>query len=85
MKYHYQYISPTTVRVELIPENPQEITELKRIGKIEIQHPSLDQYYKLGVSEYAKGIQLTRVRYMQFPTVALCGFEKILSAVEKIL
>lgn len=77
MKCHYQYVSATTVRIELIAEDQHESTKLASLGTKEIPDTELEHYFKNGVSEYAKGVQTTQIRYMQFPIVALCRFEKI--------
>lgn len=73
MKYHYQFVSKTTVRIELIPEDKKEKELLSSFSK-EMDDPQLTELYQKGLKGYAAGTSLIRTNFMSFPHVALCGY-----------
>ncbi|RZL50680.1 MAG: hypothetical protein EOP00_03230 [Pedobacter sp.] len=75
MKYHYQYVSKTTVRIELIAEDKNETAKLEKFGKIANDHPEIINYYIKGLQAYHPGAELTKTNFMSFPKVALCSFK----------
>ncbi len=74
MKYHYQLVSETKVRIELIPEDQKEI-KLFENASIDVHHPQLLNYFQIGLAAYQQEAVLQRINFMQFPKVALCSFE----------
>lgn len=83
MKYHYQYVSKTTVRIELIPEDKKEALQIGSIKTGEHNHPELLSFYQQGLHHYSPDTELTRINFMNFPKVALCSFARVIQALEK--
>jgi hypothetical protein len=78
MKYHYQYVSATTVRIELIPENKKESNLLNSfLAPNSVQNETLMDYFFKGIQFYSIGARPTLTRFMNFPTVALCSYETV--------
>ena len=73
MKYHYQFVSKTTVRIELIPEDKKE-KELLLGFSSELEDHQLAELYQRGLHGYAAGTSLMRTNFMNFPNVALCSY-----------
>ena len=73
MKYHYQYVSPTSVRIELIPENSRETEQVNALTDLQIDHQKLSTLYQKGIQQYKANALLTKIRFMNFPKVALCS------------
>lgn len=84
MKYHYQFVSPAKVRIEIIPEDNREhklihtLEENDNKGDVE-----LAGYFQEGLKIYNGEAILTRMNFMQFPKVALCSFEMLKQAEKK--
>jgi hypothetical protein len=76
MKYHYQLVSKTKVRIELIPEDKKEIGIFESFGENE-NNDQLTEYFRVGLAAYNNEATLARINFMQFPKVALCSFETI--------
>lgn len=78
MKFHYQYVSNTSVRIELIPEDQKE---KKFLDSLTVTSPQqnyeLESYFKEGLLAYQPGSKLKKTSFMQFPKVALCTLEAI--------
>ena len=75
MKYHYQFVSKTSARIELIPEKESErklIAGLVLNGKTD---DVLNQLFVKGLANYEADVTLTETVFMNFPTVALCRFK----------
>ncbi len=77
MKYHYQFVSATTVRIELIPEDQKETHMIERLARAGENSPELLELYTNGLQGYHLSAVLTKTNFMNFPTVALCGFLKV--------
>ena len=76
MKYHYQLVSKTKVRIELIPEDQKEIKIFESFAKDE-HNDELVKYFHLALSTYHPEALLVKINFMQFPKVGLCSFETI--------
>lgn len=76
MKYHYQYVSKTTVRIELIPEDQKE-TKLLNSLRAENDDQELKLLFQSGLSTYAPQSLIKKITFMNFPSVALCSYEKL--------
>lgn len=76
MKYHYQYVSKTTVRIELIPEDQKETTLISSLSQANEDDQHLLHLFENGLENYANGYSLVKVNFMKFPKVALCKFVK---------
>lgn len=76
MKYHYQLVSKTKVRIELIPEDQKEISIFESFTANETNN-ELAEYFRKGLAGYHPETILVRINFMQFPKVALCSFETI--------
>jgi hypothetical protein len=74
MKYHFQYVSKTTVRIQLIPEKPKEAELLSTLSPSAENSPELLSLFQHGLETYSTGATLTKTRFMDFPKVALCTF-----------
>jgi len=74
MKYHYQFVSGTTVRIELIPEYKNEISLLEALSDQPVNEELLLDFFRQGLAAYHADTQLTNTRFMNFPKVALCTF-----------
>ncbi|RZK00495.1 MAG: hypothetical protein EOO43_25170, partial [Flavobacterium sp.] len=70
MKYHYQFVSKTSARIELIPEKDSEkklIADLALNGKTD---EVLNELFVKGLANYEADVTLTETVFMSFPTVA---------------
>ena len=76
MKYHYQFVSPTTVRIELIPDDQKEITLLESLHSTDINDQTLKVLFQEGLEAYAAGMNIKKLNFMNYPKVALVSFEK---------
>lgn len=76
MKYHYQFVSNTTVRIELIAEDQKETALLKALQAVEKDDQQLKDLFKAGLSNYAPNSEIKKLNFMSFPKVALCTYEK---------
>ena len=76
MKYHYQFVSPTTVRIELIPDDQKEITLLESLHSADINDQTLKVLFQEGLEAYAAGMNIKKLNFMKYPKVALVSFEK---------
>ncbi|WAC40186.1 hypothetical protein [Pedobacter sp. SL55] len=77
MKYHYMRISPTTVRIELIPEDNSEKMLLQNLSQGEPDNQALNKLFENGLAIYQTSTKLITKKFMDFPRVALCSFENI--------
>ncbi|RZK54099.1 MAG: hypothetical protein EOO91_16530 [Pedobacter sp.] len=74
MKYHFQYVSKTTVRIELIPEDKKEITLIAKLSQGEENNEQLTELFRIGLESYNAGTTLVKTKFMNFPSVALCNY-----------
>lgn len=74
MKFHYQYVSKSSIRIELIPEDPQEKKLIEEITEWDMEDLQLRQFYQAGLENHSTGSSLTRINFMAFPKVAICAF-----------
>ncbi|RYZ36711.1 MAG: hypothetical protein EOP49_32345 [Sphingobacteriales bacterium] len=74
MKYHYQFASRTSVRIELIPEKETEVRLLNGFAP-EGDIKALLELFGKGLKNYQQDAQLKETVFMKFPTVALIKFE----------
>ncbi|TCC90163.1 hypothetical protein EZ428_12820 [Pedobacter frigiditerrae] len=84
MKYHYQYVSKTTVRIELIPEDRKEIALIKALSTGDENNEQLIELFSTGLASYAVGTTLVKAKFMNFPTVALCNYIKSVQAIDNV-
>ena len=77
MKYHYMRISPTTVRIELIPEDNSEKMLLQDLAQGGPEDQALNKLFENGLAIYQSSTKLMSKKFMDFPRVALCSFEMI--------
>lgn len=77
MKHHYMRISPTTVRIELIPEDNTEKKLLQDLAQSEPDHQALHTLFENGLGIYQSNTKLIAKKFMEFPRVALCSFEMV--------
>lgn len=77
MKYHYQLVSPTAVRIELIPEDKNEIAMLGSFVQTKVADGSLDALFQKALAHYNPKAEMIRTRFMNFPKVALCSYQLI--------
>jgi len=86
MKYHYQFVSNHSVRIELIPEDRKELHFLETSASLQIQQDEiLTAYYRKGLQAYSRDANLTLTRFMNFPKVALCTYETQHMTIEKVV
>ncbi|RYY52035.1 MAG: hypothetical protein EOO09_22395 [Chitinophagaceae bacterium] len=74
MKYHYQFVSKTSARIELIAEYESEhllLAQARQSGKASAALLSL---FSNGIANYLPGAVESETVFMNFPTVALCRF-----------
>lgn len=83
MKYHYQYVSRSSVRIELIPEDPKEKKLIEELAAGNKENERLKQFYQAGLENYSIGTVLTRINFMAFPKVAICSFAQT-KPIEKV-
>jgi len=74
MKYHFQFVSRTAVRVELIPEDKREVELIDQISRCGEDDVQLTELFRKGVETYSSNTVLTKTRFMNFPSVALCNY-----------
>ena len=84
MKYHYQLVSRTKVRIELIPEDQKEIGLFESFTENETSN-ALAEYFRKGLAAYHPETILVRINFMQFPKVALCSFETIKQSAPSVI
>ncbi len=75
MKYHYMRISPTTVRIELIPEDNTEKSLLQQLAHSETNNKELNVLFQKALNIYQPSALLASKTFMDFPRVAICGFQ----------
>jgi len=87
MKYHYQFVSNHSVRIELIPEDRKELHLLElSSASLQIQQDEvLIAYFRKGLAAYSRDANLTLTRFMNFPKVALCTYETQHITIEKVV
>ena len=74
MKYHFQLVSNTAVRIELIPEHQTERSLLDQLIATNEQEEQLLVLFRKGIAAYHNGAKLTKIKFMNFPKVALCSY-----------
>ena len=74
MKYHYQFSSKTSVRIELISETAAEKNLLDELSAASPDHADLLELYAKGLQNYLAEAKLSSTRFMDFPRVALCRY-----------
>ncbi|TKC10429.1 hypothetical protein FA048_09575 [Pedobacter polaris] len=85
MKYHYQFVSKTKVRIEVIPEDRKESSLLEALlQENEDNNLELTEYFRKGLSTYNGDAILTKTNFMKYPKVALCSFEISVEAIENL-
>lgn len=77
MKYHYQYVSARSVRIELIPEDRKESSLLESLDSEAKDEKTLNELFSQPLTTYAPGTSITKINFMDFPRVALISFEKV--------
>jgi len=84
MKYHYQFVSRTTVRIELIPEDKRETALIDSFFAPGENDEQLMALFRKGIEDYASNARLTETRFMNFPKVALCSYNVVVQTAELI-
>ena len=82
MKYHFQLVSRTAVRIELIAEHKTEQILLEEFINSNEQDERLLALFTKGIAAYHNGAILTKTKFMNFPKVALCSYEVVLKNLE---
>jgi len=74
MRYHYQFVSRTTVRIELIAEDRKEAILIEKLAKSVENDEQLIELFRKGLEAYSAGTTLLKTKFMNFPKVALCNY-----------
>jgi hypothetical protein len=74
MKYHYQFVSEKTVRIELIAEDSRDHALIQWLSDHDQQHPKLREVFHRGLQSYSHNGSISTLTFMNFPRVALCSF-----------
>lgn len=74
MKYHYQFVSKNSVRIELIPEDKKESALIEVLAVATETDPQLTAQFQSALSAYSKDATIEKIKFMNFPKVALCSF-----------
>jgi len=74
MKYHYQYVSKSSVRIELIPEDQKEKALIEVLTVATETDPQLVALFQVALTAYSQDSTITKLKFMNFPKVALCSF-----------
>jgi len=77
MKHHFMRVSPTSVRIELIPENTAEKELLQQLAMTGTTAPALTQLFEKAVQLYQADSILLSKNFMEFPRVALCTYQPV--------
>lgn len=77
MKYHYQYVSPKSVRIELIAEDRKESEQLHEFDNSGAYDQKLKALYGAALIPYALSSIITKINFMEFPKVALVSYERV--------
>ena len=85
MKYHYQFVSRTTVRIELIPEDKKDTLLIERLLIGQENDEELQQVFNKGLETYNTGTVLTKIKFMNFPKVALCNYTNVAQEIDAIV
>ncbi|RZJ82410.1 MAG: hypothetical protein EOO47_00630, partial [Flavobacterium sp.] len=75
MKYHYQFVSKTSARIELIPEKDSEKKLIASLALNGQTDEVLNELFVKGLANYEADVTLTETVFMNIPTVALCRFK----------
>lgn len=81
MKYHYQYVAKNSVRIELIPEDQKEKALIEVLTVAPETDPQLVSLFQTALTAYSKDSTITKLKFMNFPKVALCSFVMALKPV----
>ena len=84
MKYHFQFVSKTTVRIELIAEDKKETTLIEKLAQAEDDNAQLIDLYNKALKAYNGHTTLIKVKFMNFPRVALCNYTTLVEAIENV-
>lgn len=84
MKYHFQYVSKTAVRIELIAEDKRETLLIEKLALAEENDLELHELFRKGVAHYDNQAMLLKLKFMNFPKVALCSHHPINQQVEDV-
>jgi hypothetical protein len=74
MKYHYQFVSATKVRIELIPEDQKETALIEGLSASTENNEHLLELFRKGLEGYSSEAILAVPKFMSFPKVALCSY-----------
>jgi hypothetical protein len=77
MKYHFMRVSPTSVRIELIPENTAEKDLLQQLALSGSADPALSVLFEKAMQLYQADTVLLSKNFMEFPRVALCTYQLV--------
>lgn len=77
MKYHYQFVSKSIVRIEIIPEDQKDISLIETFSTSTENDPNLNQLFRKGFGAYDTKAELKRLKFMSFPRVALCFYSAV--------
>ncbi|TCD05866.1 hypothetical protein EZ449_15495 [Pedobacter frigidisoli] len=76
MKYYYQYVSPKSVRIELITEDKKESEQFHEFDTSGAYDQELKSLYSAALLPYAANSTITKINFMEFPKVAPVSFDK---------
>lgn len=84
MKYHFQFVSRTTVRIELIAEDQREIALIEKLSQSEENNEELLGLFRKGLEAYSAGTLLIKTKFMNFPRVALCNYTTAVQSIDNV-
>lgn len=70
-------VSPTSVRIELIPENTAEKDLLQQLALSGSADPALSVLFEKAMQLYQADTVLLGKNFMEFPRVALCTYQLV--------
>lgn len=84
MKYHFQFVSKTAVRIELIAEDKRELLLLEELKSADEHYTELADLFRKAVETYDSQASLVRLKFMNFPKVALCSYHLVATQVDDV-
>ena len=84
MKYHFQFISKTSVRIELIPEDKKENLLIDKLMLVDEGDAELVEQFNKAIIAYDSLAVLVRLKFMNFPKVAICNYKRMSAQIEDV-
>ncbi len=82
MRYYYQFVSRTTVRIELIAEDKKEAILIEKLAQSVENDEQLIELFRKGLEAYSSGTTLIKTKFMNFPKVALCNYTSTVQTID---